>query len=150
MIGIELLGPAEAGVVRFRAWALGDSCVIHLRGGALRWSRPVARAEDFGYDPKLLMTRPGFEQKYALFWDEWEAALETGDWLILATDAVSEYVLRQCEVGRAADLLAFLADLAALPGPVRWERFEEFIMARRRSGELRNDDVGLAALRLRT
>lgn len=149
LAGIEFLGPAPSGGVRFRAWALGDSCVIHARGGALLSSRPVARAVDFGYDPKLLMTRPGFEAKYALAWQDWEEVLQAGDWLILATDAMSEYILRQFETGAAADLLSRFAGFLALPSPEGWRQIEGLVQARRAQGDLRNDDVGLALLRLR-
>ena len=147
--GLEFLAPTTATGARYRAYALGDSCVMQLRAGGLLLSRPVGRAEDFGYDPKLLMTRPGFEAKYAAAWQEWEGALEPGDWLLLATDALSEHILRQFETGAAGPLLAALAEGSATPGPDGWRRLEALVQTRRRQGELRNDDVGLVIIHLR-
>jgi len=147
LAGIERIGPSESGGIRFRAWALGDSCVIHARDGTLLSSRPIARAAEFGYDPKLIMTRPGLEAKYAVAWQDWEVTLRAGDWLLLATDAMSEYVLRQFEAGSGEDLLSTFDDLSAKPGPEAWRAFEEFVQTRREQGTLRNDDVGLAVLR---
>lgn len=149
LAGVEFVDGAESGGIRFRAWALGDSCVIHLRAGALLSSRPIARAAEFGYDPKLLMTRPGFEEKYVQAWQSWEASLEPGDWLMLATDALCEYVLRECETGVTAGLLGLFGGLLSQPGPQAWRRFEEFVRAARFGAGLRNDDVALALLRMR-
>jgi hypothetical protein len=95
------------------------------------------------------MTCPGFEEQYAAAWQDWEATLEAGDWLLLATDAMSEYVLHRFETGTAPAFLSTLAELQALTRPEAWRRFEEFVLAERQQGKLRNDDVGLAVLRLK-
>jgi len=152
LAGVEFTGSDPAAGAGFRAWALGDSCVIQIRAGALLCSLPISDPGEFGYEPKLLMTRPGYEEKYAVAWRDWRGALEPGDWLLLATDALAEHLLRACTTNPLAGgdaLPVILADLAGLSTPAAAGRFSAYVAAQRAAGTLRNDDVALAVCRLR-
>ncbi|MCW2749103.1 MAG: hypothetical protein JWR83_213 [Aeromicrobium sp.] len=79
---------------RWRAATVGDSCLAQLRKGADGWSVvtsfPMALGEKFTSYPDLLQTNsPGTIT--GLRWAEGD--LKSGDVLLLATDAVSEWLL---------------------------------------------------------
>jgi hypothetical protein len=150
LAGIEVLGDVGEAGVRFRAWALGDSCVIQLRGNRVLSARPVTCSAKFSHVPTLLMTQQGYQEKYVRFWQSWEATLAPGDTILLGTDALCEYVLKSFEGGGEAELLGWLDSLSFGSGPETWRSFEEFIQVKRKQGEIKNDDVGLVLIRLRT
>ena len=79
---------------RWRAAAVGDSCLIQLRRTAAGWnivtSFPMAVGEKFTSYPNLLQTNSS-DVVTGLSWAEGE--LKSGDILIAATDAVSEWLL---------------------------------------------------------
>jgi len=81
---------------RWRAAAVGDSCLIQLRNGDAGWaivtSFPIQRGESFTSYPDLVQTSSP-EDVVGLSWAEGE--LNAGDVLLLATDAVSEWLLGQ-------------------------------------------------------
>jgi len=129
---------------RWRALAVGDSCLFQVRAGRLRCAFPLTRSDEFGNTPALVgsakppngdLTRKGIAQ--------------AGDWcpadrLWLMTDALAQWFLRATEGGSKP-----------------WERFEAILQAAqaemafascveelRNSHQLRNDDVTLVAVSL--
>ncbi len=149
LAGVELLEVCAGEGVKWRAWALGDSCVIHLRGNQVVSSKPMDRSAKFSHVPALLMTLPGYEAKYVRFWENWESVLSPGDLLVLGTDALCEYMLGALESGDGAEVVSWLAGLSSGSGGDEWGRFEEFVGARRRDGQMKNDDVGLIIVEAR-
>ena len=80
LAGVELLDAEADEGVRFRAWALGDSCVIQLRGNQVVSSKPMDTSARFSHVPTLLMTAPGYEARYVRFWQSWESVLLRETW----------------------------------------------------------------------
>lgn len=117
-----------AGGRGWRAIAVGDSCVFHLRRSSGAWhlvrSFPVETADDFGSHPALLssVTSPTSGIQVA------SGELQRGDVLIAATDAISEWMLRD------SARIAFVAET-----PVA--EVLETARNARRSNEMVNDDV---------
>lgn len=79
---------------QWQAIAVGDSCLFHLRQGSDGWSLvdafPVTAAGDFGSHPDLL----GSVDHEVRGLRAREGTLQPGDVLVAATDAVSEWLLR--------------------------------------------------------
>jgi hypothetical protein len=124
---------AGAGGTTWRATACGDVCVFLIRDEALEATMPLASADAFDTRPPLVATAgrpPAFS--------ETEGAVRAGDRFYLVTDALAQWCLLTHERGAPpwAQLQAIASadDLAAL------------VAAARRTGELRNDDVGLIAI----
>lgn len=93
------------GGTRWSAIGVGDSCVLHLRptgdGWVLLKSFPVATAADFGSHPDLLSS---VNVDAATFVSD-GGTLATNDVLVVATDAVSEWLLTEpSRLARAAEL----------------------------------------------
>ena len=147
--GIEVLDGTESAGVRYRAWALGDSCIIQFRDNQVLTSRPMAKSDHFSHVPMLLMTQPGLVDTYLRHWQNWEATLAPGDLLLMGTDALSEYILKTFENGKGEEVLAWLRDLQSASRAEGWRKFEEFVEARRSDGQMKDDDVGLILIELK-
>lgn len=113
----------------WRALAIGDSCLLHYRRGALVSSFPIVDADAFGFTPDLVAT----DRDTASLAKRSSGELRSGDVLIAATDAASEWMIRHAgtEHDPAPVILADDGDLLAT------------VLAARESGHLRNDDVAI-------
>jgi len=135
LAGVEVDAGSPAA---WRGLALGDSCVVHLRAGAVLRSEPIAASAAFTNDPVLISTdaerNAGIEAKLRLF----GGVLMPGDTLLLATDALAQFVLAAAEAGAAG--------IGALLGAL--ERGDGAIAAGRAVGSLRNDDVAAIVIRV--
>jgi len=149
LAGIEILDGGGQEGVRFRAWALGDTCVIHLRNNKVLASRPMVRADQFNNVPLLLLTRPGFVEIYLRHWQSWESTLVPGDILLMGTDALSKYILGALESGAGTGVLAWLRDLLCKSQVQGWHQFEEFVDARRYEEQMKNDDVAIVLIEMK-
>ena len=121
----------------WRAVAVGDSCLFHLRDGNLRHAFPVQRSQEFTTAPWLIGSR-GFNstsmmKKEMRLEDDWRP----GDRLWLMTDALAQWFLQKLEEDRQSwrDLAGLLEELdpaAEFAALVNWSR---------ECHSLRNDDV---------
>jgi hypothetical protein len=134
-------------VVEDSAWyalAVGDSCLFQLRGGALLRSFPLHRADEFGSTPWLIGSRPPGADVAVKHGQRAEGDWQAGDRLWLMTDALAQWFLRQAEEGGRP--WEALGQVLAEAAPE--EAFAAWVGVTRALGQLRNDDVTLAALSL--
>jgi hypothetical protein len=120
---------------RWRALAVGDSCLFVVRAGRLAHAFPLENAEQFNNRPLLLSSVARANQRV---WDDVrsdEGPLEDRDQLLLMTDALAQWFLVEAEMGRRP-----WAALARLETP---DGFAMFVDCLRGGGALRNDDVTL-------
>ncbi|MEV0883603.1 hypothetical protein AB0J03_07180 [Streptomyces microflavus] len=125
---------------RWRAAALGDSCLFHLRDDRLVKAFPVEVAEDFGTVPDLFGSR---NHDAALLADRTrflEGTCLPGDRLFLATDALAAWYLS------APDPLAAARELLEFSGPDDLDRFVAWLNGLRERQQLRNDDVAVVRI----
>jgi hypothetical protein len=136
-VGLEVGGGAGEG--RWHAVAIGDSCLFQLRGGRRIRSFPFAAEGDLPPRPEAISSGLGADTLLA----EAEGAWRPGDSFLLMSDALAHWCLGRAERrGRPFPTLLRLADA----GP---REFARWVAVRRRSGQLRNDDVTLLVLRFR-
>ena len=155
LVGLALVSrtalPAEVGaapvspmVLRWQAFALGDSCVFHVHDDALRQAFPLTGSDQFGNTPVLLpskrLTVPGAEQRVQQAARIAAGNCAAGDTILLATDAISQWFLSTCEAGGKPWTL-----LAGFRGQ---EDFAEWLADARRNGAMRNDDVTVVQVRV--
>lgn len=120
---------------RWRAMAIGDSCLFVVRAGKLLHAFPLARADQFNNRPVLLSSVARANQRV---WDEVrldEGELAGKDQLLLMTDALAQWFLVEAELGRRP--------WAALAKASTQEGFSAFVDMLRSGGALRNDDTTL-------
>ena len=140
-LGAAFRRPGADGRGAWRAAAVGDSCLFHLRRGRLRRAFPLTRSDEFDNAPRLLCSRraPAGNDVPVRAGGHWRR----GDRFLLATDALAQWFLREVERGGdpVADVSGILAEAdpqAAFPAWVET----------RRAGGLRNDDVTLLVIDL--
>lgn len=120
---------------RWRALAVGDTCLFVVRSGKILRAFPLERAEQFSNRPSLLSS---VSRANAGVWNDIatvEGELLANDRLLLMTDALAQWFLVEAEMGRKP-----WAALAKVTTP---EQFQAYIDCLRAGGALRNDDVTL-------
>ncbi|HEX8719389.1 MAG TPA: hypothetical protein VF736_01990 [Pyrinomonadaceae bacterium] len=132
---------AGGGRALWRAVALGDSCLVHSRGGEVLAALPVSEEGGFGTSPPLVPSSEGMRAAALARLVEAGGAAEPGDTFLLMTDALAAWYLgslarRDPEAARFDSLLA-ASDNTALSDLVRRERA---------AARMKDDDV--AAVRI--
>lgn len=123
----------------WRALAVGDACLFHLRDSKQIAHFPIAQSADFNTSPLLLSTLPEYNERSLQAVKTAQGECQSNDWLLLCTDALAAYLLQRSETGD-------------LPWQT-WHRLSEgkFVttMDWLRSGrEMRNDDVTLVMVHI--
>ena len=121
------------GQKRYRCITIGDSCIFHISGSKME-SFPYSDYRDLNFTPRLMWSGhgypiglskdvevPGMEVKYG--------RLKDGDTLILATDAISKWMLQN---------KTEKPWLSVLENADNWDSFIGSLIS---SGKMRNDDV---------
>ncbi len=124
--------PEDSSRLRWRALAVGDSCLFVVRDGQLAVSFPLEDALEFDNTPALICSNPA---SAAPAWDgvcRREGECEVGDSFILASDALSCWFLARTAAGEQP-----WEALAALD-PSNWEAWVD---GQRSAGLMRNDDT---------
>ena len=121
-----------------RAWkalAIGDSCLFHVRGARLLTAFPLEQSEDFGTRPNLIGSRQRSEPTGTVL----SGTIEPGDALLMMTDALAEWFLRTCDEGGVpwAELLR-----------LRESDFPHWVDGLRDSLLMKNDDVTVIVLEM--
>jgi Protein phosphatase 2C len=127
---------------RWRALAVGDSCLFHIRDQRLLSAFPLTRSCDFACSPWLIGSRGFTTEMMAMREMRLEGEFAHGDRLWLMTDALAQCVLRMAEVGEKPweSLEPFLTPSEP---PLS---FKSWIGSLRRATKLRNDDLTLMAI----
>ena len=129
--------PGDGSRLRWRAVAVGDSCLFLVRDGRLAVSFPLEGAAEFGNAPALVCSNAA---RAAPAWDDVSlrgGRCEAGDLFILASDALCRWFLERDAAGeRPWEALAAL-------GPPDWEAWVD---GQRRAGLIRNDDTTFVAM----
>jgi hypothetical protein len=143
-LGFEITGLAGPDP-RWRAVALGDTVLFHVRADRLIATFPPMRPGDFGSRPAgvhtLRSSLDGMTERLLAA----DGVLADGDFLFAATDAMAEWILRAA----ARDEAKVWQTLAGLVHPVVFARLvsdqrKEQDAAKR----MKNDDVTLMRLRM--
>lgn len=118
-VGLQL-DKGENGSGVWASQAVGDCCLLHIRGEERLLAWPISDPRAFSMTPDLVSSRESdHEQDVPQRSGAWEA----GDRFVLATDALAAWLLEH----GAADAAA--------------EGFDEIVERARQEGAIRNDDV---------
>jgi hypothetical protein len=129
----------------WRAVALGDTVLFHVRAGRLIAAFPPMGPDDFGTLPDGVHTAPGSLDRMTERLLTGGGALEAEDFLFAATDAMAQWILRTVERDEAKVWNA----LTTLAHP---DVFARLVADQRREQDgakrMKNDDVTLMRLRM--
>ena len=94
-LGIDIeLGNGNAEII-----AVGDSNAFVFRNDELQLAFPVEKSSDFGNTPILISTEPSKNNIEGHFFMRDRFTVAAGDLVILGTDAISQWILRESEIG---------------------------------------------------
>lgn len=134
---------APDGRLAWDAIALGDACLVHRRGASILSSMPLSTPDEFGYHPLLIPSSVARQTGLAANVTCAYGFADPGDTLVLLTDAVAAWYLRQFK--EAPDRVSAF-ESAVVAGDEM--NLREFITAERDAKRLRNDDVAGVLLRV--
>ncbi len=143
LLGLSLIEDEEKRL-RFEVSAIGDSCVLHSRNGAMIESYPLSEASQFNNAPRLVpslnISPDQFQEMIALHQGDFQA----GDRFFLLTDAIACWTLkRQSTKGDALEILNGIAEQQRFESIVNQARDEHDEEGR---AMMRNDDVTLISV----
>jgi hypothetical protein len=150
ILAVELLEPPRAQRQRWRAVAIGDSCLFHVRDGDLLASFPMRDAGSFSHQPPLLPSRGAAEDAVAR-----HVRLRSGDWqkgdvFYLATDALAAWFLGGSHGGgRPWEALDGTLDGADGTGGGAGIAFGRWVEELRDGRDLHDDDTTLVRIEVR-
>lgn len=125
---------------RFAACAVGDCCLFVVRDNTVTQMFPLTNSDQFSARPQTvgsLNQVPGTSPK---LWESVEGECRQGDLLVLTSDALASWSIRQLEEGREPDWESFW-DISALD-------FEQRVRRLREENMIRYDDTTLLLLRM--
>lgn len=128
-------GKSRQDELRWRAVAVGDSNMFHIRNNALIRTWPIELASQFDSRPMLLSSNP---KRNTPVWQQvkyLEGDYLARDTFILATDALAKWFLQRREAGDHP--------WTQLAGIKSESEYADFITKLRKSSGLRNDDTTL-------
>ena len=131
--------PDERPRAAWRAMAVGDSCLFLIRGGRMLRSFPIETARGFSPRPLLLSSLAERNRDCVRKPEVAAGECEPADLFLLATDALSCWILRQCEAGQRP-----WERLCAVGSQ---EDFEGLVAQLRQAEGMKNDDTTLMTLR---
>ena len=144
LLGFDIYG-LDGPEPYWRAVALGDTVLFHVRAGRLIAAFPPMGPDDFGTLPDGVHTSPASLDRMTERLLTGAGVLEAGDFLFAATDAMAQWILRAIE----RDQAKVWAALATLAHP---DVFARLVGDQRREQDsatrMKNDDVTLLRLRM--
>jgi hypothetical protein len=138
-LGFELTERIDRGQ-KWRAVAVGDSCLFQVRRGRMISSFPIYESSEFSTRPALVGSRPqspsvsGLERTAI-------GMLMPGDMLFLTTDAMGQWFLSECEASRRpwVPLMQMDPDIFSL-----------WVGEERTQKRLKNDDLTVVMMELKS
>lgn len=138
LVGLSIADQSKA----WRALAIGDCCLFHIRSEKLLMVGPVTKSSDFDNSPFLLSTRcqapiPREAEHVHVLSGTWEPK----DTFYLASDALSKWLLSEEEAGKPP-----WGILCQLGTATEAQPFRRMVDSLRAESKLHNDDTTLLRL----
>jgi hypothetical protein len=136
-VGLAFLPSSEG--LAWQVVALGDSCLIHKRQGAIIEAMPLSDPAAFGFHPLLLPSKAVQQQGILDSFIITTGHAEPGDVFFLFSDAIAAWYLREMMAADSSRATQF-ERLVAADDSVG---VQEVIASERHKQTLRNDDVAI-------
>lgn len=140
VLPIEENRPGAFGAYRLRSFAIGDSCLFHVRRGELVRTFPVQKAAELQADPVVLGS-VDLNRDQLMEFTSLDELCYGDDLLVLCTDAVADWALRLIESGKMPAWDAYWS--------MTHRDWQNEIISLRQRRQMRYDDATLMLLRVR-
>ncbi len=137
-VGVEL--DLKIDPPSWQAIALGDSCLLHCRRGALLKSLPLSDSESFNTAPVLVASECSLHESIMQSIVIDSGSCESGDVLLLMSDGVAAWYLQRLEKND------FDPDEFIHSQPD--EELTRFFNDERSAGKIRNDDIAIMRIEI--
>jgi hypothetical protein len=137
-VGVEL--DLKVDTASWKAIALGDTCLLHCRGTELLKSLPLTRSESFNSAPVLVASNSALHENTMQSVVIDSGIFESGDVLLLASDAMAAWCLQRFENGDF--------DPHFLSGKDHFG-LRRFFDDERQAGRIRNDDLAIVRIEIK-
>jgi len=139
LVGVEL--DLKTDEPSWKAIALGDTCLLHLRQGTLLKSLPLCRSESFSSAPVLVASDSSMHEACMKSVVIDSGSCESGDVLLLLTDGVASWYLERFEkeASMPSDFFETKED----------DELMRFFDDERLAGRMRNDDVAVLRIEIK-
>jgi len=135
----EATTETQPGSFHLLAYSIGDCCLLHIRQDQVLRAFPIEQSAAFEADPAALCSREGDHDRQLAF-DTLEDTCQPDDLLVLTSDAIAQWAIRELEARR----------------PVSWEacwdlktdQWREQVLELRRQQRIRHDDSTVVMLRV--
>lgn len=130
-------GLAKTYVLRY--YAIGDSCLFHVRDGRTLYTAPINHSSEFGLDPSVVGS---IDRKldHLLAFSSANVECLPGDLLVLCTDAIALWAMHRAENGDPLDWESYWN--------MPYDEWRDEIFAARAETKMRFDDSTLVLLRV--
>ena len=138
LVGVELDFKTDS--PSWKAIALGDSCLLHCRGGTLLKSFPLSRPESFNSAPVLVASASSMHEASMASVVIDSGSCNSGDVLLLVSDGIACWFLERFEKNdlHPDQLFETKQD----------DELKQFFDDERLSGRMRNDDIAVLRIEL--
>jgi len=146
LVGLKLLDSKQPAALRWEASVVGDSCLFQLRNDDLLLAFPITDPDGFDNTPQLVCSRPRAPGAASGF-QSCSGEFHAGDTIILATDALAQWFLREKAAGHCpwSELLVYAG---ARDDELMMAASEDWMSGLRESKAIRNDDVTMLVINL--
>jgi hypothetical protein len=134
-------GGANDGIARpyqIRTYSIGDCCLFHIRGGQVLQTFPFQDSSRFEDDPQVIHSV--YKRTEIVAFEAMETQCNPGDLLVLCTDAVAAWTMRQLESGSGVDWDAYWRTSA--------EDWQRWLIGLREDNQIRYDDSTAVLIRV--
>ena len=128
------------GVYPWQAVAVGDSCLFIVHDDSLELSFPLDSSGQFNNTPGLVCSNPANNAQARVHLRQTSGECHSGDTILLASDAVAAWILKEYESGGKPWEQLFPLEL-----PAQWDAW---VQARREERSMRNDDATLMIIQI--
>jgi serine/threonine protein phosphatase PrpC len=141
---VQYLPLQPANAYSWKALAIGDCCLFIARKQSIYLSLPLQNVTDFSLHPTLIPSK--LEQLHSIKGKIQTAkgSLKKGDQIILASDAIAAWILKQSQ----SDRLTFLEMVQSIKNAKNGDGFTKWVNSLRKTGEIKNDDTSVIYIEL--
>jgi serine/threonine protein phosphatase PrpC len=124
--------------------SLGDCTLFLIRNNELFKTFPITNLEDFGNTPYLFSTNSQFQTDFTSTVKYSREQIESGDMLILASDALALWLFKSAKAGEIPWISLFIL----LSGHNYLTDFSEWAKHKINTHEIKNDDISVILINI--